>query len=209
MKKNLLFLLLALTAINAMAAPRPAMVPLPGIWTLDTEFENLRPIIWSPKGSSPQRYWYMILSLTNNSPQTVPFYPSIELMTDTFCIVQADDFPSAAIFQSIKLANQGKYPFLVSYDDIENSIKRGSDNTLDFAVIFRDFDPKAKSISVFIAGLSNETVTIEHPTEKDSSGNPIKVRLRKTLEINYKVPGDNTAKSSRSLVFESVEWVMR
>ena len=209
MKKTILFTLLAFMAITSIAAPRPAMVKLPGIWTIDTEFENLRPIMWSEDGETTHRYWYIILSLTNNSDLTVPFYPSIELMTDTFCSVEANDFPTAALFKSIKLANQGKYPFLMSYDEIENSVNRGSDNTVDIAVIFKDFDPKAKSLSVFVEGLSNETATLEHPSDKDSDGNPVVVRLRKTLKINYKTPGDNTAKSSRSLVFDSLEWVMR
>ncbi|AQQ69832.1 hypothetical protein SMSP2_00166 [Limihaloglobus sulfuriphilus] len=209
MRKNVLLAMLLTAAAVGFSAPRPAMVPLPGIWTIETEFENLRPIMFSPDGSEPQRYWYMILSLTNNSPNTVPFYPSIELMTDTYFFCQANDFPAGAIFKQIRLVNQGKYPFLISYDDIDSSILKGSDNTVDIAVVFRDFDAEAKSLSIFIEGLSNETVTIEHPTKTDKDGNPLKVRLRKTLKLNYNLPGDNTAKQSRTLIFDSLEWVMR
>jgi hypothetical protein len=209
MRKKILFVLMLAAVSAGFCAPRPAMVPLPGIWTLETEFENLRPIMFSPDGSQPQRYWYIILSLTNNSPNTVPFYPSIELMTDTYSFSQANDFPARSIFRQIRLANQGKYPFLISYDDIENSILRGSDNTVDIAVIFEDFDPKAKSLSIFIEGLSNETATIEHPSKTDKNGDPLKVRLRKTLKLNYNIPGDNTSKQSRTLVFDGLEWVMR
>jgi len=47
--------------------------------------------------------------------------------------------------------------------------------------------PRYKSL---IAGLSNETVVIDHPTAKDETGKPAKVYLRKTLELSYKLGGD-------------------
>ncbi len=33
---------------------------------------------------------------------------------------------------------------------------------LDIAILWLDFDPKANSIKLFISGLSNETVAIDH-----------------------------------------------
>jgi len=37
-------------------------------------------------------------------------------------------------------------------------------------VIFPDFDPNARGISLFLAGLSNETIAIDHPTKNDENG---------------------------------------
>jgi hypothetical protein len=34
-----------------------------------------------------------------------------------------------------------------------------------------EFDPAAKQVSLFIAGFSNETAAVKHPTEKDAQGN--------------------------------------
>ena len=72
-----------------------------------------------------------------------------------------------------------------------------------------NFDAKAKNIRVFIAGLSNETVEINHPIGKDNLGNPLRVFLRKTLELNYAFKGDPAIRSSAGLTYKGKRWIMR
>ncbi len=79
----------------------------------------------------------------------------------------------------------------------------------DIAIIWPDFDIKAKNIRLFIAGLSNETVAINHPVEKDDFGNPKKVFLRKTLELNYDLKGDPALRSGATLKYKGKRWIMR
>ena len=109
----------------------------------------------------------------------------------------------------IKSRYKTKYPFLESLEFADNKILQGEDNTKDLAIIWPDFDPKAKSISLFIAGLSNETVVVDHPTEKDANGNPEKIYMRKTLQLQYAIGGDPKLRSETSLQFVNKEWVMR
>jgi hypothetical protein len=90
-----------------------------------------------------------------------------------------------------------------------NRILQGEDNTKDIAVIWPDFDTKAKNIKVFIAGLSNETVAIDHPMAKDQAGKPFKVFLRKTLELSYAFKGDPALRSDASLTYKGKRWIMR
>ena len=71
------------------------------------------------------------------------------------------------------------------------------------------FDVKAKSMKLFIAGLSNETAAIDHPVAKDEAGRPIKVFLRKTLELSYALGGDATLRSNANLIYKGKRWVMR
>lgn len=204
-----LALILANTAVSS-AAPKPSLAPLPRIWTLDVTFEHPQQIeVTLPGSKTPKRFWYTIMTLTNKSGKDVPFYPEVDLMTDTFKTYPVWKGVTKQVYNKIKIANQGKYPFLQSFDEIQNVILQGSDNTVDIAVILPDFDPKAKNIKLFIAGLSNETKTVEHPTIKHKDGRPLKIYLRKTLELNYALPGDKSVHSQKSLVYKGKRWIMR
>jgi hypothetical protein len=130
-------------------------------------------------------------------------------MTDTFRITQAGKNVSPVVFEQIKKRHKSRYPFLELLSKSGNRILQGEDNTKDIAVIWPDFDVKAKNIRLFIAGLSNETVAINHPIAKDDFGNPEKVFLRKTLELNYNFKGDPAIRSGASLTYKGKRWIMR
>ena len=189
------------------AAPQPAVVPKTGEWMLDLRFENPQQI--TLEGATPQRYWYTILTLTNKSGKDVDFYPSAELITDTLQIVPAMKGTPDVLFAKIKNRHQSKYPFLQLLEKTGDKILQGQDNAVDVAVIWPDFDPNAKSVSIFITGLSNETVAVDHPTDKDKDGNPVKVYLRKTLQLVYSIAGDPRFRADQKLKFENKTWVMR
>jgi hypothetical protein len=202
----------------SLAAPEPAIVQGPDEWTIDVRFEHPQQIILrlsgekhrkvSPSGE-PKRYWYTIITLTNKTKHDVDFYPKCELMTDTFEIIPAGKGLPAAVFEQIKKRHQKRYPFLESLENAGNKILQGEDNTKDIAIIWPDFDVQANGIKVFIAGLSNETVAIDHPTAKDETGKAVKVYLRKTLELSYKLGGDAAFRSKAKLTYEGKRWVMR
>jgi hypothetical protein len=193
-----------------MAAPEPAIVPPVGIWTLDTEFTHPQQIVLHrTSDKKPVRFWYTIITLMNNIDEDVDFYPMCDLMTDTFQITQAGKDVSPLVFEQVKQRHKSRYPFLELLNRSGDRILQGEDNTKDIAVIWPDFDIKAKNIKVFIAGLSNESVAINHPTEKDDLGNPQKVFLRKTLELNYELKGDPALRSSTTLKYKGKRWIMR
>ncbi len=130
-------------------------------------------------------------------------------MTDTFQITPAGKAVTTAVFGQIQKRHKNRYPFLENLTKAGNRILQGEDNTKDIAVIWPDFDVKAKNIKVFIAGLSNETVAIDHPVAKDKSGKPLKVYLRKTIELSYAFKGDPALRSGASLTYKGKRWIMR
>ncbi|MHC4394451.1 MAG: hypothetical protein ACYS1A_02235 [Planctomycetota bacterium] len=211
--KNFIYGLLVITALWAclcQAAPEPAIVPGPSDWTVNVRFEHPQQIVVPPSaGSESKRFWYTIITLTNNTGRVVEFYPKCELMTDTYQITPAGKSTTAAVFEKIKRRHQGKYPFLEFLEKVDNKILKGRDNTRDIAVIWPDFDTRAKTIKIFIAGLSNETVVINHPVTKDKNGKPVKVFLRKTLELGYTVGGDAAFRDDARLIHKGKRWVMR
>jgi hypothetical protein len=163
----------------------------------------------SSLSSKPQRFWYIILTITNDTNQDMPFFPAFYMVTDTFKVIPAEKRMRKVVFDKIKRLNQGSYPFLESLDFVGNRILQGQDNTRDIAVIWPDFDPKAKNINMFFSGLSNEIAVIDHPIKKDAIGSPAKVYLSKTLQLSYAIGGDERLRAYAKLAPTGREWIMR
>lgn len=202
-----IWLVLACTCV---AAPEPAIVPAPGQWTVATEFTHPQQLVLR-RGSDnqPIRFWYVIVTLTNNAGRDVDFYPKCDLMTDTFQIIPAGRFVPPVVFEQIGTRHKSRYPFIEPLDKAGNKILQGQDNTKDIAIIWPDFDVRAKNIALFITGMSNETVVVDHPVSKDAMGQPVKVFLQKTLEISYSLKGDAALRSNVRLDYQGKRWVMR
>jgi len=202
--------ILVLFACSCLAAPKPAIVPAPDQWTVSVEFTHPQQIVvgQTPEGE-PLRYWYTVLTLTNNTGREVEFYPKCDLLTDTFQIIPAGKFVSPLVFQQIKQRHKARYPFLEPLDKSGNRLLEGEDNAKDIAVIWPDFDPRANGLKVFITGLSNELAIVPHPVARNDAGEPIKLFLRKTLELSYALKGDAALRSSTNLMFKGRRWIMR
>jgi len=200
----------ALMICVCQAAPEPAIVPALGQWTVDSKFTHPQQIIIQ-RGSDnqPKRFWYIIITLTNNTGNDFDFYPKCDLMTDTFRITPAGKSVTPAVFEQIKRRHKRRYPFLEPLDKAGNKLLQGEDNTKDIAIIWPDYDAQAKSIQVFITGLSNETVVVDHPVAKDDMGKPLQIFLRKTLELSYTLVSDPALRSNASLAYKEKRWIMR
>lgn len=193
-----------------LAAPEPAIVPGPGMWMINTMFTHPQQIVLKTSAGKPIRFWYMLLTLTNKTGRDIDFYPKCDLMTDTFQVIPAYKDVPEVIFEQVKKRHQDRYQFLESLENTSNKLLQGEDNAKDIAVIWHDFDAKANNIKVFIAGLSNETVAIDHPVTKNKqTGRPVKVYLRKTLELNYDLESDPAMRSGADLAYKDKRWVMR
>jgi len=204
-------LAVAVLASVCLAAPQPAIVPGPGLWMVNATFIHPQQIVLQRSGAGkPIRFWYVILTLTNKTGRDIDFYPKCDLMTDTFQIIPAGKNVPPVVFERIKKRHQDRYSFLELLENTSNKILQGEDNTKDIAVIWHDFDAKAGNIKLFIAGLSNETVAIDHPVAKDKlTGEPVKVYLRKTLELSYDLRSDPALRSGANLAYKGNRWVMR
>lgn len=192
------------------AYPEPAVVQGPDQWTLDMIFEHPQQIILKLSGRpKPQRFWYMIATITNNAGLDVDFYPRFELMTDRFEIIPAQKSVTSEVFRKIKQRHRTKYPFLESLELVDNKILEGPDNAKDIAIIWPDFDPAAKSVKIFLTSLSNETASIIHPVAEDENREPMLVVLAKTLELTYAIGGSPAHRSTGKMAFKNKRWIMR
>lgn len=207
MKKGLGFVctLILLTAAPLWAYPEPAVVQNAKQWTLTVEYSQPEQLMLRMDNQT-LRFWYIVLTVTNNSDfDEVSFYPACELMTDTFRIIPADKGVPKVVFETIRLQTQGRYPFLESLDFVDHRVFKGPDNTRDFAIIWPDFDPAAKEISLFIGGLSNETAILSTASSEQTEPTV----LQKTLRLKYAIGGDEKLRQNAVLQEIASDWVMR
>jgi len=203
------FAFLVVTAFVCLAAPEPAIIPGPRDWMMDIAFEHPQQIMVRMEKGGQRRFWYTIVTLTNKSGKDVDFYPNCDLMTDTFNVIPANKSTPAGVFEQIKRRHLRKYPFLEALEKAGNKMLEGEDNAKDIAVIWPDFDEQVKNMKIFVTGLSNETAVIDHPIAKNAAGEPVKVYLRKTLEISYSLSGDPALRSYGKLGYKGQRWIMR
>jgi hypothetical protein len=130
-------------------------------------------------------------------------------MTDTFQIKAAGTNVGQMIFEKVRNRHKNQYPFIENLEKTGNIILQGEENAKDIAIIWPDFDVNAKFIKIFMTGFSNETVAINHPVLKDQNGVPMKVFLRKTLELSYDIESESATRLDKNLVYTGKRWIMR
>lgn len=206
-----LFGLVLLVCFCLAEVPEPAIVQGPQEWTVETRFTHPQQILLEGglPDSRPIRFWYVILTVTNTTKRDVDFFAKCELMTDTFQIIRSGKDMPSVVFEGIKRRHQSSYPFIELLQETGNKMLQGEDNAKDLAIIWPDFDAKAKNIKIFITGLSNETAAVYHPIETDELGRPKRVFLRKTLELDYDLGGDPAFRSDVRLIYNGKRWIMR
>ena len=133
MKHWMLVACLGLVLITSMAvaAPQPAIVQGPGLWTAKVTYEPLRQIQYQPNArTQPQRYWYTILTIENPSQDDVQFYPKFDLVTDNR---PGDPRPDVQVPSGlyVKLLQNfsNQYPLLKALPSLINELA-ASDNLL-------------------------------------------------------------------------------
>jgi len=63
-------------------------------------------------------------------------------------------------------------------------------------------------VKMFLAGLSNETSVVNIPDKKNPEATK-KIILKKTLSLEYNIPGDSKRRTAQQLEFSKRSWVMR
>lgn len=198
----------------AFAAPKPAIVQGPGLWTAKMTYEPLRPIMYQPNAQvQPQRYWYTIMTIENPTRDDVQLYPMFDLVTDTIQVIPAGRHVPAGLYVQLMQNYAARYPLLQPLRSLinelassDNLLRQGSDNAVDVLVIWPDFDPEASEVSLYFMGLSNETAVVNLPQD---SGDDTRVFLRKTLELTFDLRSQSQLRYDPDAMFKSLQWVMR
>lgn len=200
-------LLAALAALLLVAMPTAKAYPEPNpastTWKLDFTWEKPRPIVIRDIEGVYRWYWYMPYKVVNKTGQEVLFIPQVHIATDTGSIIEAGKNIPASLFPKIK--EQLNNPLLDSPTQVVGPLLQGEDYARESVFIWpadaEQEDPA--QMSVFIAGLSGDTQAIVDPETGE------KILLRRTLMLNYELPGNAPTPQNQAVVFKESQEVMR
>ena len=175
----------------AIAAPEPD--PVPRRWQLELDLGPLRsalvPVeIAQPDGTTrvePRAYLYLTYTVTNYTGDDLLFAPSFELALDTGSTLPAGDRVPSAVTR--ELLSRLDNPFLKDQINVIGMLSQGPENAREGLVIWPLDDLDVNEITVYAAGFSGETETLE--LTDPVTGEPIRAILRKTLVARFHSPG--------------------
>ncbi|MCP4593788.1 MAG: hypothetical protein GY842_23900 [bacterium] len=205
-------LAVSLAAATAMAAPEPSMAPKS--WELEFRFHDpARIAVTLPGDTRPTTFWYMIYTVTNRTDREVDFYPQFDLVTDGLRVFRSGDEVSPSVFDAIRRRHHKQHPFLFEPLKASGKLLRGTDNSRTSVAIFRQFDAEASHFTIYAAGLSGEVTRVANPAfdgqKPRTNGNTPFFTLRKTLAIEYDIPGDLVSRKRAAPIRAGRRWVMR
>jgi len=198
----------------AWAAPEPAISPRS--WELDFEFFDPQRIqVQIPGAQVPKTFWYVIYTVTNNTGRDIYVLPTFEIVTGKYKVYRSDLAAPPAVYEAIKRRHAKTHPFLVEPIDSLGRLLQGEDNARSSVAIWSAFDAKEdlNTFALFVGGLSGEIVKVGNPgfdpAAPKSEKNPRFFILRKTLMVEYTLPGNLDTQQRADPVRGERSWVMR
>ncbi len=187
--------------------PKPS--PYPVAWELKFEYDGPRRVVVDVPGSSvPKAYWYLPYTVTNTTDKEQLFLPLFEMLAADGRVIRSDQNIPPAVFERIK-RREGKR-FMEPFTTIGGEIRIGEDEARDGVAIWEEPTPRMGQFSIFVNGLSGETAIAKDATGtemKDHDGKPI--ILRKTLQLDFDIPGDEFFAGDDPIKQVGETWVMR
>jgi hypothetical protein len=142
----------------------------------------------------------MTYTVTNPTKQEQTFLPVLEMLSEDGTLVRSDFRVPLAVFQLIKESEKKR--FLEQQHQIGGEIRLGVDEARDGVAIWAEPTREMGRFSIFVQGLSGETARI-----KDAGGK--EVILRKSLQLNYFVRGDDVFPGEDEVNVDARAVVMR
>ena len=215
-------LTLAALAATTLAGDFPEPSPYPISWELKFEHGKPQRIVVQVPNQGPRAFWYLPYSVTNESNDDQTFLPELVMVTKDGRTIRSDQNIPFRVFETIKQREKANHPFLLPASKIGGTLRVGEDQARDGVAIWQEPMAEMGSFSIFVSGLSGETVTM-----KMVDGKPVKVKperiseelkgvnpddvliLRKTLQLNYVIFGDDVFPGLDEVNVRPEQWVMR
>lgn len=169
---------------------------------MDFTYRHPQPIAHTDLSGQTTWYWYMTYKLVNSTGQQRIFIPEITIATDAGDIVTAGRDVPPTLLDAIR-TRLGNDLIESPAQMIGRTVLQGEDHAGESVAIWRDFGHDVDHISIFIEGLSGETTRIDHPV----TGEP--VLMRKTLMLEYGLPGLPPTPRQQEVVVQGEQWIMR
>lgn len=150
---------------------------------------------------SGRNFWYLTYEVVNRTGRDQRFAPRIDLLTDEGRVIaQGSGVPSQVVKDLKELLGN---PLLEDQFEILGEVLQGREHAKTGLVVFEASDLEPTELAVFVQGLSRETKKAPNP----KSGEP--VTLRKSLRLDYLVPGDPKPTGTVSYPVLVRDWTFR
>jgi hypothetical protein len=212
----LISFVLSLATVVRAAADFPKPSPYPISWELKfTHGIPKRIVVAVPNSPSPLAYWYMTYTVTNDGDKEQNFLPQFEMLTDNGKVIRSDVNIPQRVFEAIKSAEHDKY--LEPIGSVTGQIRLGEAEARDSVAIWPESLPRMGHFSIFLTGLSGEAVMLKLVNgdfQKVDQAQDMKnlkdlVILRKTLQLNFFIRGDEVYPGEDEVNQKDEEWIMR
>jgi hypothetical protein len=179
--------------------PKPSLYPI--TWELKFSHQAPKRIVVNVPGQiEPQAYWYMPYTIQNDSKQELTFLPNFQMLLPNGQTIRSDKSIPPAVFDAIKQREGNS--LLQNALQIAGVIRVGPDEAKDGVAIWPEPQGRLGNFAIFVQGLSGENVKIDGPDKKP-------VILRKTLQLNYVIRGDEIYPGEDKVNENPQEWIMR
>jgi len=227
-----LMALAAAVPLLSAAAPQPALVS--NTWELKFTYSKPEPIAVNKLDGTIKWYWFMTYKVTNHTDTDRQFLPKFTIATDEADVIQANRNIPTRVFKAIKQRLQNS---LLEFPvEVTGTLKPGEDQARESMLVWPAFDRDVDFLDVFVTGLSGETTKVLNPkTDKPlidpqslkpvinprtgkalidpqtnrPKVNPRPLLLRKTLMLEYQLPGSTLHPQHLAVLFKKKLWVMR
>lgn len=181
------------------AYPTPEIVS--PSWNLDLEYGTPRTIAVRTLSGGYQWYWYLPYKVTNRTGENRLFIPEVTVYTDEGDIIPAGRNVPAVVYPAIAQVLNNN--LLESPVEIVGQLLQGEDYARESVAIWPAFGHDVDRMSIFFGGLSGETKTMRDPLTGEE------VLLRRTRQLNYRLPGYTQTPQNQPVIFEGEREVMR
>ncbi len=189
--------------------PEPSIYPLPSAWYLDFKHGKPRRIVVAVPGQKvPTAYWYLPYTVTNHTGKEVDFLPDFELVTQDGKVHRSDKNIPLVVYEAIK--KDSNMDLMQTPAQITGPLHQGDDQAKDGCAVWEEPMPRMGEFNIYVNGLNSEfTYAL------DDKGMPMKdadnhnITLRKTLELNYVIWGDEVKPETDDVQVKPERWVMR
>lgn len=199
---------------GGMAHGAPSAKIAPATWTVDFAFDDPQRItLVAPGGTKPETYWYVLFTVTNNTGREIEFYPSFRLVTDTLEVVEGGSKITPQVYEAVFARHRRLAPYITEPFHITGPLLQGKGNARTSVAVFRMFGTNASRFTIYVSGLSGDVERITNPdfdpAQAESDTNFRFFMLRRTLAVEYALPGGSDARFRATPVRRNRKWVMR
>ncbi len=190
--------LLALLALACLASAYPVPSGTPFRWEFQFKAGDFRLYV---DQETNEAYWWMHYTVTNRTKRDRIWAPKFTLFTDVGEILESGKGVPSTITSRIKdlLGNE----LIETQNEIIGDLLQGIENARDGLVIWPALVLQVNEITMFISGVSGETIRVRNPITSEQ------VILYKSIQRDYLIPGDALARGSRPIELSSEKWILR